>query len=167
MKRLFRYIFRTVVVIALLVILSFSLLYVPFFQRLITDKAVSIVSEKTGWLIEASPIRLKFPLILELRDITAISPSKRDTVFHLGLFQTHIAITPLLRGIVKVSPVRLSSFQANMTGMIKGLDLNGYIHQFRIDGIDVNLLGHTGEVNSVFLSDTDIRMRFLKWRKIQ
>ena len=95
--RILRCAIKVLIIILLVILLIPALLYVPYIQ----DKAVEIAcrkaSDATGMQIGVGQLRLKWPLKLSLREVTAIEAGG-DTLASLGQADVAVKLLPLLHG---------------------------------------------------------------------
>ena len=101
MKRILKYILRFFLILLAILLILPALLYVSGIQNFAKNKATEILSQKTGWDITVEKVRLKFPLRLTIKDVSALT-SQKDTLLHLGALETGIALKPLLRKEVQI-----------------------------------------------------------------
>lgn len=158
MKRFLRYTVRVILsVVGILVVIPF-LLYIPALQHFAKDKAASVLSEKSGWVVTVDRFDLRFPLKLQLSGIDALTQAG-DTLFHLSSFQTGVAFMPLLKGKVVIAQLAVKDLSSNMEGLIKGMDLVGQVGNLTLSDIDVSLKNQNGKVKNILLDNTKVRMR--------
>lgn len=88
--------------VLILVLTAVALLYIPPVQRFATDFALRKVKESTGMDISVGKLRLKFPLTVDLQNVSVIQASG-DTMVTAGNVGIDVKLLPLLKGDIDVN----------------------------------------------------------------
>ncbi len=157
MKSIFKYVIRFLIILIAIVIIAVGMLYIPFIQDFARDKAVALLSEKTGWKVSVEKVRLKFPLDVEIAGVD-VQTVHGDTILYLSTFETGVSLMPLFHKEVVVDQVLLRNARMDLSSIVESLSLKGRVGDFDISGIRVDLGTHQGAVAQLSLSDTDVKM---------
>lgn len=161
MKRILKYIFRFFIGLFILLLILPALLYIPGIQNFAKNKAIEILSEKTGWRITAEKVRLSFPLRFAIKEVSAITGTN-DTIFYLSSLETGVALRPLFHKEVKIRSVSLFDAKVNMVNMIDGMDITGHIGEFTVAGLDADLDTKQALVRRIILSGSEMNMEMFQ-----
>ena len=136
-KRIFRIAAWVIASPLLLVLLLILLLYIPPVQQFAVDKATEILSEQMGMNVKVGEVRLKFPLDLLLRNMTAVE--KGDTVLDAKELTVSIRMKPLLKQEVEVDGISLKSAKVNTMNLIEACRLEGTLGEFTLNSHTTSL----------------------------
>ena len=155
-KRIFRIAAWVIASPMLLVLLLILLLYIPPVQQFAVDKATEILSEQMGMDVKVGEVRLKFPLDLSLRNMTAVE--KGDTVLDAKELTVSIRVMPLLKQEVEVDGVSLKSAKVSTMDLIEACRLEGTLGEFTLNSHTTSLKNSEAVVSYALLADTDLKV---------
>ncbi len=134
-----------------------GLLYFPPFQRWAVKQASSYASEKTGMDVNVGNVRLKFPLDLELGDVTVVKPKEGapgDTIANIKNIVADVQLKPLLKKQVVIDELSIEDAKVNTDDFIEAARVKGTIGKLRVTNSDVLFKGKEDpNVSDVNLSD--------------
>ena len=118
MKKLLKWMGAAVLVPVVLVSSVAGLLYFPPFQRWAVKQASAYASEKTGMDVQVGNVRLRFPLDLEMNEVSvvqrdSVSGAPSDTLAHVGSIVADVKLKPLLKKQVVVDELTLEDAKLN------------------------------------------------------
>lgn len=143
----------------LFVLLMFSL-YIPPVQNFLRKELIKYASEATGMQLGIKRIDLRFPLNLQIREVTLIQ--KTDTLLSLERLNVSVQMLPLFRGEVKVKELALNSTSFNSAGLLHGMKIKGVLGNLNLKSHDVNLADENALLGAVELSNTHIYLQLEK-----
>lgn len=146
MMRFFRYLLRVISFCLLLVLLLFSLLYLPIVQRYAKDKAVAYAEKYYGLTVEAEGFLLEFPLRLTLNEVF-VGKSSADTLLYAGQIKLSVGLEKLLWRELSVSGLRGERVRFNMKNDTTGLVLNIAVDSVYLEAEKINLREHRVEMS--------------------
>lgn len=167
MKKLLKWMGAAVLVPVVLVSSVAGLLYFPPFQRWAVKQASAYASEKTGMDVQVGNVRLRFPLDLEMNEVSvvqrdSVSGAPTDTLAHVGSIVADVKLKPLLKKQVVVDELTLEDAKLNTGDFIKAARVKGRVGKLSVKNSDILLKGKddpsVGDVNldDVLLKDADL-----------
>ena len=167
MKKLLKWMGAAVLVPVVLVSSVAGLLYFPPFQRWAVKQASAYASEKTGMDVQVGNVRLRFPLDLEMNEVSvvqrdSVSGAPTDTLAHVGSIVADVKLKPLLKKQVVVDELTLEDAKLNTGDFIKAARVKGRVGKLSVKNSDILLKGkedpNVGDVNldDVLLKDADL-----------
>ena len=167
MKKLLKWMGAAVLVPVVLVSSVAGLLYFPPFQRWAVKQASAYASEKTGMDVQVGNVRLRFPLDLEMNEVSvvqrdSVSGAPSDTLAHVGSIVADVKLKPLLKKQVVVDELTLEDAKLNTGDFIKAARVKGRVGKLSVKNSDILLKGkedpNVGDVNldDVLLKDADL-----------
>ncbi len=138
-----------------LLLLLVVLLYVPAVQQFAVDTATDILSEQTGMRVSVGEVRLKFPLDLSLRRMTAVAESG-DTVLDADELAVSVRLRPLLNQDVEVDAVTLRNVKVNTLDLVEAAQVEGSLGEFIFESHTTSLLRSEAVVSKALLADADL-----------
>lgn len=147
----------TLIGIVLLILSIPVLLYVPAVQNLVKDIALKEVKKSTGMEIEIGYLRLKFPLNVQLHDVTVVEATG-DTMAIVGTAGVDVKLLPLLKGIIDVKGTQLSEVKYNLGNRDSAMYLTAYVRNFDAEGANMNLSKGMIDVGKAMLDGADVRL---------
>lgn len=123
--------------IVLLILIIPVLLYIPAVQDFVKDIALKEVRKSTGMDISIGYLRLKFPLNVQLHDVTVIEATG-DTMACVGTAGVDVKFLPLLRGDIDVTGTQLSEVRYNLGTPDSAIYLTAYVRNFDAEGANMN-----------------------------
>ena len=123
--------------IVLLILIIPVLLYIPAVQDFVKDIALKEVRKSTGMDISIGYLRLKFPLNVQLHDVTVIEATG-DTMACVGTAGVDVKFLPLLRGDIDVTGTQLSEVRYTLGTPDSAMYLTAYVRNFDAEGANMN-----------------------------
>lgn len=151
-KKTFKYLLRGLLYLLIVLIMVPTLLYIPFIQNFIRDKAESYVNTHTDMKLSIGYIRLAFPLNLAI-DHVLVTQKTSDTLLYCNQLRLRIALWPLLNQQVRIRNFSLDQTIANYTDTTSNLTLQAKIGTLKLTTNGIDLKRHIADINTVELSD--------------
>lgn len=143
--------------IVLLVLIVPALLYIPVVQDFVKDIALKEVRKSTGMDISIGYLRLKFPLKVQLHDVTVVEATG-DTMATVGTAGVDVKFLPLLKGNIDVTGTQLSEVRYNLGTPDSAMYLTAYVHDFEAEGANMNFGKGVIDVSKAALDGADVRL---------
>lgn len=158
MRKFFKYFFRTIGIIVVLLLLIVALLYVPGVQRYVKDKAVKYV--ETHWNIKAEigKFSLKFPLDLTLEKVYA-GKSTADTMAYIGSLHLDVGLGGIFRKQLSVRDLKIKEVKLNLENDTTGMELNIRAGELGLQADRVNLGEKRVDVDRLEIEDGDVYLK--------
>ncbi len=139
-----------------ILLLLFSLLYLPPVQRYIVNEVRHKVSAASGYDIEIGSASLTFPLKLKIRDF---SISKNDSVYIEGKsVNADISLLPLFTGDVEINHLSLENIDINTRDMIPTARIDGKVGYARLVARDADLAASVADIRQLHIQEADINI---------
>ncbi len=117
-KRILKLLVKTILWIitipVILLLLIILLLQIPDVQHVVTSKATSFVSKKTGTRVTLGKLRIVFPKSVALEDVY-VEDLAKDTLLYAHHLQVDIALLDLLDHQITVNHVELNTLTAHVS----------------------------------------------------
>lgn len=156
-KKTFKYLLRGLLYLLIVLIMVPTLLYIPFIQNFIRDKAESYVNTHTDMKLSIGYIRLAFPLNLAI-DHVLVTQELSDTLLYCDQLRLRIALWPLLNQQVRIRNFSLDQTIANYTDTTSNLALQAKIGTLKLKTNGIDLKQHIADINTVELSDGSVHL---------
>lgn len=134
----------TVIGLVGLVAVIVTLLYIPAVQDKIKNIAVAETAKSTGMAVEVGRLRLRFPIEVELEDVT-VADAVGDTMVQAGRLYADVRFFPLLTGNVSISEAALENARYRMGARDSAMYLDAVVDNVAVE--DVNLSLEDASVN--------------------
>ena len=159
MKRALRIIFKTLLVIVLLIVLLVTSLYLPPVQKWAVNRLTAYLEEQAGLVVTIGSVYLTFPLDLSIGQLH-VEKAQTD-VIDVEHALIDLDLTHLFRWRIGVEAIELSDGNIYTTDLIETLCMEGSIGNFRVVADDINLRQRKVNVTDVALDGCvlDIRLR--------
>lgn len=159
MKRALRIIFRTLLVLVLLVVALAASLYLPPVQRWAVARLTAYLEEETGLEVSIGSVHLAFPLDLSLGQVRVAQPP--TDVIDVAHVLVDLDLTRIFLLRIGVEAVELSDGNIFTTDLIETLRMEGSIGNLRLAADNIDLLGRTASVTEASLDGCvlDIALR--------
>lgn len=143
--------------LGLVLLLGLSL-YLPPVQRWAVERATAYASEQTGWDIRLRRVSLRFPLDLDLHEVSALTP---DTLLHVRHVVVDLDFSRIHRARLGVEAIALEQGTLDTQGLIPTVRLRGRLGSFLLRSESISLRRQVAEVTAATLSrcDLDIQMQ--------
>lgn len=157
-KKMFRRVLALLLLPLGLVLLLAVLLYLPPVQRWAVRQAAAYASEQTGWDIRVQRVSLRFPLDLDLQEVSALTP---DTLLDVRHVVVDLDFSRILRARLGVEAIALEEGLLDTQELIPTVRVRGRVGDFRLRSDEISLRGQVAEVTAATLSrsDLDIQMQ--------
>lgn len=159
MKRVLKYIFRTLLAIVLLLVLLVASLYIPPVQRWAVNRLTDYVEDKTGLEVSIGSVHIAFPLDISLGQVHVAKPP--TDVIDVESALIDLDLTRIFTLHVGVEAIELSGGTIKTTELIESLSMEGSLGSLRLVADDIDLRGKKVNVTDVTLDgcDLDIKLR--------
>ena len=159
MKRALKIIFRTLLVIVLLIVMLAASLYLPPVQRWAVNKLTAYLEEQTGLVVTIGSVHLAFPLDLRLGQLHVQKAS--TDVIDVDHALIDLDLTHLFQWRIGVEAIELSDGNIYTTDLIETLCMEGSVGSIRVVADDIDLRQRKVNVTDVALDGCvlDIMLR--------
>lgn len=123
-RKLFKYLFRIVLVPAVPLLALPFLMYIPAVQRYAKDRLVGYVERRMGIKAEVGSFSLKFPFRIQVENLLA-GRGNADTLLYVGQCSLDVGLSGLLRKEVAVEGLSLHTLVLNYADTLSGMRLSG------------------------------------------
>lgn len=130
MKKFFKYFFRALSVILVLLLLAVASLYIPAVQRLVVKKAVKYAETRLGMKVEIGGFSLGFPLDLSLEKVY-VGRQDSDTLGYVGRLHLDIGLAQVFRKRLEIRELSLEKVTLGLQDDTTGMRLN-----VRVEGVE-------------------------------
>lgn len=120
MRKFFKYLFRIILILLVIVMLLPFLLYAPFIQRYMTKKATEYVAEKLDMNLQVGNFSLKFPFQLELENVL-LGKTAADTMVYAGRLHLEVGLSRILHQELSVRQFLLTGLKVNRKDSVSGM----------------------------------------------
>lgn len=122
MKKFFKYLFRTILILTLLLLVLPFLIYLPAVQRYAKKKAVEYVEQHMGLKAAIGNFSLKFPFRVELDEVFA-GRSYSDTLLYTGHMHLDIGLSGVFRKELSVENLSVQEIRLDHSDTLTGMQL--------------------------------------------
>lgn len=159
MKRALKILFRTLLVVFLLVVMLAASLYLPPVQRWAVDRLTAYLQEETGLEVSIGSVHLAFPLDLRLGQVH-VAQAETD-VIDVAHVLVDLDLTHLFRKRIGVEAIELKDGSIYSTDLIETLCMEGSLGSLRVVADDIDLRRQKVRVNEATLDGCvlDIKLR--------
>lgn len=137
MRRALKIIFKTLLVIVLLIVLLATSLYLPPVQRWAVNKLTAYLEEQTGLVVTIGSVHLAFPLDLQLGQLHVEKPP--TDVIDVESVLVDLDLTHVFQRRIGVEAIELKDGSINTTDLIETLCMKGSMGSLRIVADDIDL----------------------------
>lgn len=138
----------------LLPIVLAAVLYIPFVQDWAAQLVAEKVSEETGLMVTIDRLRIRFPLDIELNNLTATEDC--DTVLHTDTVVVDLDLSRIFGLHIGVESVDICRGVVNSRDWIAQLRLKGSLGVLHLDADDIDINGRRASVSSALLDRCDV-----------
>lgn len=159
MKRALKIIFRTLLVMLLLIVMLAASLYLPPVQRWAVNRLTAYLQEETGLEVSIGSVHLAFPLDLRLGQVH-VAQAESD-VIDVEHVLVDLDLTHLFQKRIGVEAVELKDGSIYTTDLIETLCMEGSLGSLRVVADDIDLSKQKVRVNEAILDGCvlDIKLR--------
>lgn len=154
-RKLLKYLLRTLLILAVLLLLLPFLAYLPAIQRYAVDKAVAYVERHMGLKAEIGNFSLKFPFRVQLEDVFA-GKNDTDTLLCAGQLRLDIGLSGILRKEIAVRNLSFRKICFNYSDTLTGMRLRVRLDTFRLAAPLVSLGKKQAAISGLFLRQGDV-----------
>ncbi len=152
----------------LLVTLLILLLYIPAIQQFAVDTTTSALTEHIGMKVNIEEVRLKFPLDLSLKNITAVRElsdtsmtdssivMRNDTILDAEELVVSVRLKPLFNQDVEVDAIKLNNVRINTYDLIEACSVKGVLGKFAFESHTTSLLRSEAVVSKALLANANL-----------
>lgn len=123
--------------VALLPFMLAAMLYIPFIQNWAAHQAADMASEETGMNISIERLRIRFPLDIELNNLTATQAG--DTVVHTDTVIVDLDLSRIFTCHIGIDAIDICTGAINTRDMIAQLRLKGGLGKLHLEAEDIDL----------------------------
>ncbi len=157
MRKILRYLLWSIGVIILLPFLIVFLLYLPFVQNYIKDKAVGYVADNYGMVVSVGQFRLGYPLNLTLQDVY-VGETPTDTLAAVGNLHLEVGVEDILQQCLSVRELRLCHVNFGMSDDTTGMNLKVLTDTLSLKARKIDLKNRWVNVDAIRLAGGDVSM---------
>ena len=157
MRKILRYLLWSIGVIILLPFLIVFLLYLPFVQNYIKDKAVGYVADNYGMVVSVGQFRLGYPLNLTLQDVY-VGETPTDTLAAVGNLHLEVGVEDILQQCLSVRELRLCHVNFGMSDDTTGMNLKVLTDTLSLKARKIDLKNRWVNVDAIRLTGGDVSM---------
>lgn len=157
MKKVFKYVGRTLLAIFILVIVAVVLVYLPPVQNFLRRQLVNYVSSRYDGEVRLGKLKLGFPLKLEVQDVF-LGPTATDTLVAADTLLLHIGLQGIWKGSMSVDELRLDGGKLALTNDSSGMRLKVDVAKLTVRARTVELREQRVAVDYIRLSDGEVNM---------
>lgn len=114
-----------------LILIIFTLLYIPAVQNVLQKRVTDLVSQSTGMDISIGHVTLRFPLDLVAKDVRIVQST--DTILSLHSLGFKVKLQPLFSGNIEAHGIFLENATVNTATLMPGMQLKGRLGRFDLD----------------------------------
>lgn len=138
MRKVFKYLGRTILAIILLLVLVVFLIYLPPVQNFLKNKAIAYVSRHYGLVVKAEHFRLGFPLDLTLEQVYA-GRTETDTLLAVGALHLKAGLGGILKKEVSIDDLSLQKVKFVLSNDSSGMSLKVVLQEVNLLARQVDL----------------------------
>lgn len=161
MRKLFYWLIGIAASPFILFLLLTLLLYCPPIQRWAVGIATQYASESTGKEISIGDVRLRFPLDLQLDNVSVIQrndtlPQRRDTLLTAERAICNVQLRPLFDKQVNIDILQLDGVKLNTVNYISDCRIKGSVGRFLMHSHGIDLLRDTLLIDKASLDNANL-----------
>lgn len=156
-RRIGKVLLWTVVAVIGLIVAAVVLLYIPPVQDYVKELALCKVRESTGMDIRVGMLRLRFPLTVQLSDVTVVEAAG-DTMVCAGSVGLDVRFWPLLRGDVDVDGAKAQDLFYQLGTPDSAMWLRARVDGFDLDAASLSLGSGDINVGKASADGVDVRL---------
>lgn len=158
MRKVFKYIFRILLGVILLVGLGVILLYLPPVQRFVKNKAVTYAAKKLDMQVQVGNLALKFPLDLTLEEVY-VGKTVRDTFAYIGKLHLDVGLKRIFRKELAVKELALNRVKFRLQNDTTGMELSVGLDTLELKADRIDLKNKEINVQELRVATGDIFLR--------
>lgn len=155
MRKVFKYIFRILLGVILLVGLGVILLYLPPVQRFVKNKAVTYAAKKLDMQVQVGNLALKFPLDLTLEEVY-VGKTVRDTFAYIGKLHLDVGLKRIFRKELAVKELALNRVKFRLQNDTTGMELSVGLDTLELKADRIDLKNKEINVQELRVATGDI-----------
>ena len=157
MKRVLKYVLRTLLALVLLVVMLAASLYLPPVQRWAVNRLTAYIEEQTGLEVSIGSVHLSPLLDLSLGQVRIAKPP--TDLINVDHALVDLDLSRLLSMHIGVEAIELSDGSIHTTDLIETLVMDGSIGNLRIVADDIDLKNKKVNVTDVTLDGCVLDMK--------
>ncbi len=157
MKRVLKYVLRTLLALVLLVVMLAASLYLPPVQRWAVNRLTAYIEEQTGLEVSIGSVHLSPLLDLSLGQVRIAKPP--TDLINVDHALVDLDLSRLLSMHIGVEAIELSDGSIHTTDLIETLAMDGSIGNLRIVADDIDLKNKKVNVTDVTLDGCVLDMK--------
>lgn len=157
MRKFWKYLLRTLLILVALLLLLPFLAYIPAIQKYAKNKAVAYVGQHMGLKTEIGNFSLKFPFRLQIDDLLALQ-NNTDTLLGIGHLHLDIGLTGIFKKEIALKNLSLRKISFNYSDTLTATRLRVKLDTFRISAPTVSWGKKQAAVSDLFLRKGDIHL---------
>ena len=156
---------KTLLGVLIVLLMIPVLLYIPPIQTFVKDIACNIVEKSTGMKVGIGHFSLKFPLDVELSDVSVIE-AEGDTMVMAGKAVADVKLLPLLKLDVKLNELRLEQGYYRMVSPDSSMIMKIRAGLVNVDGGSfINIRTSEISLRKARLKDGDVALYMNVWKQ--
>ncbi len=157
MRKIRRYLLWGIGVIVLLPLLLIFLLYLPFVQNFVKDKAADYIAENYGMVVRVGQFRLGYPLNLTLKDVY-VGETATDTLIAVDCLRLGVGVDDILQRCLSVRELELLHVKFQMSDDTSGMNLKVQTDTLNLKARKIDLKNKWVNVSEIRLSGGDVQI---------
>lgn len=156
MKKRTKHIVAGIVCALLLLAAAPLLIYVPPIQQWVVREVAAIASSKTGMDISVGHVSLRFPLDLQLDDVTVVQQG--DTVADIRQAVVDVQLLPLLKQQVVLNRLEVNDARINTLDLISDTQIVGRMGTLAVSPSQADWSRGDVSLSEALLRDADVKV---------
>ena len=129
LRKAWKFLWITLLVLLVLVILAFISLKLPVTQRFIADKAEQFVEDKTNTAVNIGKLNINFPKNVSIENLF-VEDRNKDTLLYAGKIGVFISLSDLMEQNITLTQVDLADIDARVLRKDSTFNFNHFITAF-------------------------------------
>lgn len=158
MKRIIKYLFRSIFVFVVLLFFIISLLYLPAVQRYVKTQAEGYLSSHFGWEASIGKFSVGFPLNVKIESAYAKEKATGDTVFYAERVKLDVGIRNIFWGQLSLDDLLLQKFKLALKNDTSGMRIKIRVDSLLLQADRIDLGNRKIEVRDLVLADGVVKL---------
>ena len=151
MKRVWKYLFRTVLIVFVLLLLLPAVFYIPAVQRFVKNKAVEYVTANLGMQASIDRFTVGFPFNVNVEG-AFLGRTATDTMVYVKQLELNVGVWRLLRKQLAVEKLSVNGVKVDIRNDTTGMRFQVDLERLDMTARRVNLGMKRAEIDSLGLS---------------
>lgn len=152
MKKVLKYLGRTILAIVMLLVFIVFLLYLPPVQNLIRKEALKYVASHYGLVVKLEHFRLSFPLNVELRGVY-VGHTEADTLASAETLRLDVGLKGIFKGELSVDELAFRQVNFGIAGDTLGTTLKVAVGTLDLKAKRIDWKRKLAEVSRIAVAD--------------